>query len=215
MDELAGHKRILAPLFASFPIEIRNMPAGEAKVMIEVYAKALRDLPAPLLEAAVARLVATRERLPPPAAVRKTAVELQHGPKRAGGEAWGDVIQAMKRWGARRPPCMNPECGRTCEDLHHLDDPLVVRAVAALSWTDMCLSANIVADRARFIELYDQLRDTERVTAQISAGATSRMLPRAGDQKPLAELLAGHYQVVPRQLPAGDDADSNTDDDIG
>ena len=207
-DTLAAHKRILAPLFAAFPVEIRNVPAAEARAMVGVYAQALADLPPPLLEATVARLVATRERLPPPAVVRKVAVELQHGPKRPGGEAWGDVIKAMKRWGARRPPCGNPACDQaSCTEAFHLSDPLVARAVASLSWTDLCLSENIVADRARFIELYNQLCDSERLTAQISSGATSRMLPRAGDQKPLAELIAGHYQIAPRLLPAADDSD--------
>jgi hypothetical protein len=105
---------------------------------------------------------------------------------RAGGEGWSDVLAAVSRYGYYREPAFG--------------DPLVARCVTALGWKNLCTSENAIADRARFIELYDRLAAQERREQQspVLAAATERRALRAGER--VSELVAG----VARRLAGGD-----------
>lgn len=159
--------RMITILFAAYFVETINVPTNAAKTSARVYAKQLSDIPDEVVEAAIDRITKTVDRLPPIATIRRACLELQHGPPRPGGEAWGDVVTALKRYGRARPP----------GERWTFDDPLALRAVAALGWTELCESDNLPADRARFIQLYDQYVAAARVAAQAAPGATSRLLP--------------------------------------
>lgn len=178
-------KKLVAMLFAAFPTETVNVTPEAARASARAYASVMVDLDVSVATGAVQWLMKTAMRLPPPAAIRATCVEIQHGPKRPGGDAWGDVVKAMRQHGSRRSPGVD----------FKFDDPLVAKTVDALSWRSLCLSENQVADRARFIELYDSMSDGARREAQLAEGATSKMLPPAprnalGPQ-PVMALLPG------------------------
>lgn len=140
-------KKLVAVLVASFP---------SSKITLDtvgIYERMLADLEYVVANAAVERLLATAKFLPTIAEIREACAALTVGEKRAGGEAWGDVLDAVGRYGAYRVPALN----------FRFEDPLVAKCVAALGWRELCLSENQQADRARFIELYDRLATTERV----------------------------------------------------
>ena len=164
-------KRVLAILFAAYPVETRNVTREEAEATARAYRRGLDDLDENVAMHAIDRLIKTAERLPTIAALRKAALEIQHGRKRPGGEAWGDVLKAMRSYGHIREPGIH----------FQFEDPLVARAVAAFGWQDLCGSENAIADRARFIELYESLEGNARADAQISNGA--RLL-KSGSQYP-------------------------------
>lgn len=168
-------KKLLAMLFAAFPVETRNVTPEEARATARVYARGLADLDSATAAKAIDRLIMSSERLPVIAKIRAMCVEIAHGRKRAGGDAWGDVVAAIRRVGGHRPAPA-------------FDDPLVARAVAALGWRDLCLSENPVADRARFVQLYESLQDGERAEAQVSPRAESRLL-RAANVVPISAAL--------------------------
>lgn len=141
---------LVAVLVAAFP----RPPIAEKTVAI--YEQMLRDLAVEVAHRAVARLVATSKWLPTIAEIRAAAVEAQLGARRAGAEAWGDVNDAVRRVGRYGTP--------------KFADPLVAEAVRSLGWLAICDSTNDVADRARFIELYDSL--AVRARGDQVAGAT-------------------------------------------
>jgi hypothetical protein len=164
-------------LLAAFP------NARIASATGAVYEHMLADVDASVVQAVLERLIATSKFLPSVAEIRAAVNELHAGPKRPGGDAWGDVLRAISRFGSYRLPVF--------------DDPLVDRAVAALGWRDLCLSENSTADRARFIQLYDELavqNRTEAVTASLPAVKAHRELrasnERASETKRLASVLA-------------------------
>jgi hypothetical protein len=187
VTELEG-KQVLAVLFAAYAIETRNVSAHEVDAVVSVYRRGLEDLEASLVAQAIDLLTKSSERLPTIAKIRATVVEIQHGRRRPGGDAWGDVVSAMRRHGAGRSPGVD----------FFFADVLVARAVDQLgTWRDLCLSTNVVADRARFIELYDEYAIGTRAIAQVSAGATHPALPQASPPRsglvgpqPLRQLVA-------------------------
>lgn len=142
-----------------------------------VYERMLVDLDVTAANAAIERLLATAKFMPTIAEIREAALAVTVGEVKRGGEAWGEVQRLLARYGARRydlgwkPP---------------ITDPVAVQVVAALGWVALCDSENQVADRARFIDLYDQLaaRDRRSLTA---------------DHLPAAQKLraaSGHAQIA-------------------
>lgn len=131
--------KLVAILMAAFP------HGAITEKTSEVYETLLADLDFETAKKACARLIATSRFLPSIAEIRAAATELEHGPRRLGSEAWGDVVEAIHRVGSYRIP--------------RFDDPCVAEVVKRLGWRNLALEGtNDSADRARFVELYDQLQ---------------------------------------------------------
>lgn len=146
-------KKLVAVLLASFP----NAKATDET--IGAYVRMLADLDYTAASAAVERLLATSRFLPSIAEIREASLTLHVGEQRPGGEAWGEVLKAIGRYGYTRTPGVD----------FHFDDPVVAECVSALRWRELCDSENQEADRARFIELYDKLAAQQR-RRQLSEG---------------------------------------------
>lgn len=159
--------KLVAVLLAAFP-NARTTPQTSA-----AYEDMLSDLDYRAANAAVRRLVASCKFLPTIAEIRSACAELEHGTRRAGGEAWGDVLQAVSRFGYYRTPAF--------------DDPVTARCVAALGWQNICLSENQAADRARFIEMYDQVSTTRR--RELAMPASVRVLPKGADATSIGDAV--------------------------
>lgn len=119
---------------------------------VDVYRNMLADLDYPAAQAAVSRLITTSRFLPTVAEIRSAAVDVTQGPRRLGGEAWGDVVAEIRRVGYVGEP--------------RFDDPCVTECVKALGWRHLCIGeAPEASDRARFSELYDRLQERRRLDA--------------------------------------------------
>lgn len=146
---------------------------------IDAWLLLLGDLTFEHASCALATVLQTSPYLPAVADIRRAAVELVHGPRRPGAEAWGDVKRAMGSHGAYRTPGVD----------FRFDDPIVAQLVStAFGWRELCASENAVADRARFIEAYDKLAGQARIEAQAPAlGEASQRarsrLPGSGPRK--------------------------------
>lgn len=172
--------KLVAILIAAFPA---------SKITVEssaIYERMLADLDYPAANAAVERLLATSKWLPTVAEIREATLTLYAGEVRPGGEAWGSVLKAIGRYGYMRTPGKD----------FTFDDPVTAECVAAMSWRELCDSENQVADRARFVELYDQLAVQSR-RKQLSEGLPAMQRFRAL-QAAQAErrLTAGEPQSV-------------------
>src|SRR5690349_9625631 len=127
--------QIVAMLVAAY----RDKSVTEATV--EVYETMLSDLDFEACKAAVTRVIATSKWFPTVAEIRHAAASERLGAVRAGGEAYGDVVSAIRSVGSYRPAPT-------------FDDPVVNECVRIMTWRGLCLGDNEAADRARFIELY-------------------------------------------------------------
>jgi hypothetical protein len=138
----------------------------------KVYEALLADLDFATAQEAVVRLISTSKWLPTIAEIRATAADIKHGPVRSGGEAYGDVLAEIRRTGAWGAPSFK--------------DPLVAECVRLMTWRGLCLGENEASDRARFIELYDNLAARER--GNVVAGR-ALPAPTAGLALPLWKPL--------------------------
>lgn len=173
--------RLVAVMMAACPAQSGRIDNGRAQAMVDSFASLLDDVTYEQANAAARVLLQTRSWLPSVAEIRATVLEIEHGGVQPGGEQWGVVLECIHRYGAYRVPGAD----------FTFRDPVTARCVKALGWQELCLSENQVADRAKFVDLYD------RLAAQVRREQTSPLL---GAAKQARELRGGDVSPVVRQL---------------
>jgi len=156
----AESQRLVAILFTSFASQLGRLGDQQLADTQRAYRRFLADLTFADAEAAVARIVQTSRFMPTIAEIRDAVLTVRTGDVRPGGDAWGDVRRAISRWGSYRVPGVD----------FNFADETVHRCVAALGWDSLCSSENETADRARFVQLYDQLAKQSRSSSAASPG---------------------------------------------
>lgn len=189
MTELEAAKLITA-LTAAFPDGWRFLDAEQQKATRAMYRHMLRDLDAHACAAACARLVATCKKMPSIAEIREATLAQVNGRRLIGGEAWGSVRKAIAREGLIHRSGRHKIPGE--DFVFH--DPVVLRVVLAMGWSYLCnmTDERSVADRARFIELYEQLarqRAEDDNVAEIAAPIPHRVLPPGSNH--IRDIVAG------------------------
>lgn len=174
---------VLKLIGAAYPAQRQRMSGDDVRAMASVYTAGLLDLDFDRVRAAVDRLVKGSRFMPTIAEIREAAVDVAHGTRLPGGDAWGRCLRMIRRYGSHRHPGVD----------FPVDDPALLATIRSLGWLGLCQSNNPQADRARFIELYDQLAKGERKEAAIASSATSALLPQKTSTEPRAmrELVAG------------------------
>ena len=174
--------QLVAMLIASFP----SSKASDGTSA--VYERMLLDLDHGAALDAIERLIATSRFLPTIAEIREAALAVTVGEVKRGGEAWGEVQRLLARYGAKRY-----DMGWRAP----IADPIAAHVVAALGWVALCDSENQVADRARFIDLYDEL------AARARRGQVAAPVVKALREAP-AGAGAGHLVAgLARRLGGG------------
>lgn len=172
--------KIVAVILAACPAQSSKLDSQRQVAMVDAFEALLSDMSYEQANAAVAVLLQTRPFMPSVADIRATALEFVRGPITPGGERWGTVLRAMQAEGAYRQPGV--------DFVFH--DATTARCIQALGWRELCLSENQVADRARFIELYDKL------AAQSQRESQSPILAAAKQQRQLENVDASNVIVL-------------------
>ncbi len=178
--------KLVAVIIASCPQQSGRLDGKRVESMIDAFSSLLSDMTYAECNAAVSIILQTSPYLPAVADIRGKVLELKHGPVAAGGEAWGSVLSAMKKEGSYRTPGVE----------FRFRDPVTAHCVQLMGWKDMCLSENVVADRARFIQLYDSLAVQERKEQQ------APMLGAAREAREERQIGAG--TIALRLVPGGE-----------
>ena len=132
---------IIGYLAVAFP----NTKIEEATV--DVYRESLLDLPYAQTADAAKIIVKTARFFPSIAEIRETT--LRHMPAAyipTSSEAWANVADQLQQSGTWHAPTFA--------------HPLIAQAVRTMGWYDLCRSDNQMTDRAHFMRLYSDLRDT-------------------------------------------------------
>lgn len=176
MNDLEARK-LVAIAIASCPDQGFKLDRTQIDTMGIAWTALLADISYDDGRAALKRYLATSHWLPAPAQLRAIVAETVHGRARPGGDAWGDVLKLVGRFSVYRYP--------TAADVA---DPVTWACISRLGWRELCNSTNQTADRARFIELYDQLAEHEHEdrTVETLPGVARPALPQA---EPVARLL--------------------------
>lgn len=104
---------------------------------------------------ATKRVLAVAKFQPKPSEIREAIMQSAIGRARTGADAWGDVREAFHSKGYVRAPGVD----------FVFNDPIVMEVVLSLGWQELCASTNSAADRARFIDDYDERARRQRLDA--------------------------------------------------
>ena len=125
-----------------------NQPA------MELWYRELEDIPYKVAEAALRKWVATNKWSPSIAEIREITTTIQYGEQLTWGEAWERALNAVRRYGS-----YNRQAA-----LDSLD-PLTRRCVENIGYLDLCMSENIMVERAHFqkiFEVYSKRAETDK-----------------------------------------------------
>lgn len=165
--------KITAVLLVAYP---------DKAIPVELYERLLVDLDYATTNAAIERLLATSKWPPTIAEIRAAALALTVGEVRPGGDAWGDVLRLRSPRPEAEFERLDPVIARCLDRLGMLRHDTVLRAGAEVRRWRVELGDNEAADRARFIELYDQLAAAHR-SAQLSESLPAVRQLRAAQQR--------------------------------
>ncbi|QZY56685.1 replicative helicase loader/inhibitor [Crassaminicella profunda] len=127
----------------------------DTKQQFEFWLSMLEDLEYQVVEVAARKLVSESPYPPTIADIRKAAADVVSPELPSSADAWGEVVQAMKKFGS-----YNAE--KALKSL----SPLTRKAVKIMGFRELCVSENQMADRAHFLKMYkvlEQREKTERV----------------------------------------------------
>lgn len=125
---------------------------------MELWYMELQDIPYNIASATLRQYVNTSKWSPTIADIREFATRVRLGETPDWGEGWKAVQNAIRHYGIYRIP----------EALASLDD-LTRQVVQRLGFQELCVSENVVADRARFKDIYEQLADRKKKETQLPA----------------------------------------------
>ena len=159
--------RCLAVMTAAYP------NAAIRRETLDVYVYDLSDIPDEVLDQACAYCRANLKFFPTIAEIREAAARLQSGANQLppAAEAWGEFIR-LGQYFSGDDPC----------PFESMSSDVLRRTIKAMGWRYLCGSTNGVADRARFIELYNQYAERK-----LKEYVTPPQL-KAGEQNALAAM---------------------------
>lgn len=136
---------------------------------MELWYRELSDIPYPVAEAALRQWVATNKWSPSIAEIRELTATIQHGDQMTWGESWEKALNAVRRYGS-----YNKQAA-----LDSLD-PLTRKCVENIGYMDLCMSENIMVERAHFQKIFDvyakrELTDKRLPQSLVQAIQTARL----------------------------------------
>lgn len=114
----------------------------------------LGDLDYEVCAAAIKKYILLNKFPPTVAEIRELASNITHGEPLTWGESWEHAMKALRKYGFYQPQ----------EALESLD-PLTRRCVQTIGFQNLCMSENLMAERAhyqRVFESYSRQEQTER-----------------------------------------------------
>ena len=123
---------------------------------IELWYKQLNDIPYEVAEVTLNKWVATNKWSPSIADIREQAIDVTQGGGKDWGEAWQDVLRAIRYYGSYQE----------LEALESLDET-TRKVVKRLGFRNLCFSEDISVERANFRMIYEQQAQRDKQDAQL------------------------------------------------
>ena len=123
---------------------------------MELWFNQLQDIPYDVATLTLNKWVATNKWSPCIADIREQAAGIVHGAPKDWGEAWQEVLNAIRKYGSWQEK----------EALESMDET-TRRVVNRLGFRNICTSEEITVDRANFRMIYEQEVQRAKQDAQI------------------------------------------------
>lgn len=123
---------------------------------LQLWFNQLNDIPYDVAEVTLNKWVATNKWSPSIADIREQATDITQGAGKDWGDAWQDVLRAIRLYGSY-------------EELKALEslDETTRKVVKRLGFRNLCFSEDIQVDRANFRMIYEQQLQRDRQDAQL------------------------------------------------
>lgn len=146
-------------------VNYRNWPEKDKEEMtVFLWSKMLSDVDFEVAQAAVEKYLAESSFPPTIADIRQRIADLTVFPEKTSIEAWGDVKEAIRKYGSyREADAMKSLMGVTR------------KVVESIGFRTLCLSENEMADRAHFLKVYDTLAKREHQEALLLPSTRNMM----------------------------------------
>lgn len=123
---------------------------------MELWYRALQDIPYVVIEAALNKWVSTEKWSPSIAEIREKSAEIMIGARGDWGEGWKQVVDAIRYYGQYRPLAA----------LESMDE-VTRECVDRLGYLEICRTENMAVERANFRQLYEQISARKLKEAQM------------------------------------------------
>lgn len=147
---------------------------------------------------ALYKLIATSQYPPTIADIRKALKETTMVPTLTGGEAWGQVQNAIHNFGYRQKEKALAEMSETTR-----------RVVDCMGWETLCTSdvENTMADRAHFLKIYQSIESRTSEQALIPQALKAQIDKRIAVE--VEKMQVESKEVEPIQIEAVKETDGN------
>lgn len=167
--------------FAAFAMAVRTYYPREQilpnQQAMELWFRELQDIPFEIAEMALRKWVSINKWSPSIADIREMTARIVNGNPMTWGESWEKALNAVRKFGSYNKRA-------AIESL----DPLTRKCVESIGYTELCMSENIMVERAHFqkiFEVYSQREQTDQRVAPPLLEAISRLQLNGIDGQPL------------------------------
>lgn len=123
---------------------------------VKIWYQLLQDLEYQVVNVAIQKHILTSKFPPSIAEIREQSVTVSIGEKPLWSDGWEEVLRAIRKYGSYRES----------EALESMTE-ITRMAVQRLGFRNICMSENIMTDRANFRMIYEQIADREHAAKQI------------------------------------------------
>ena len=124
---------------------------------MELWFRQLQDIPYSVAELALNKWVAPSKWSPTIADLREAAACVVNGEKPDWSEGWDMAVRMIKKYGSYNQAAAMNEM-----------DKMTAETVKRLGYQELCRSTNIMADRANFRMIFEQLAERDQKQKQLS-----------------------------------------------
>ena len=178
-------KHLLQWATANFP----SMQEKDMRPTAALWEKMLGDLPYDVAESAMVKVLATTKFFPTVAEIREAAIAVAQPKGLTAAEAWGEVVQAISRFGQYRPD----------EAVASLS-PSTARVVRLMGFRDLCISENNGVDRAHFLRMYEQIGRSTLTNGGISTAHFLRMYEQIDGKEQDSVILPERLRIAMAEI---------------
>lgn len=167
--------------FATFAMALKTYYPREQLLpnqqAMELWFRELNDIPFDVAEMALRKWVATNKWSPSIADIREMTAGIVNGDPLTWGESWEKVMTAIRKYGSYNK-------GAALNSL----DPITRKCVESIGYMELCMSENIMADRAHYQRIFETMSKREQVRQRVALpllDAISQVQLKGIDGQPL------------------------------
>ena len=183
---MASHdeiRRVWVVLCTAYPNHAKEQSAELMAQTLRLYQRLLADIPGQVLEATALQHIASARFFPTIAELREIAVAIMAPAHTTPMEAWGKLQAALT----------DVRYYRYVDGYHEFPcfaDPILQRVVNDMGWANLQMSADAIADRARFLQAYEAYARRAR-EEQMILPAVRELAQALGGGSPQPALTEG------------------------